>query len=124
MRRPDDDEELPGLWGLPAGTLAGRETWEEAVWRAGREKLGVEVRPVRLLEEGRQERGEGRLHMRLYEAELQRGEPTVPQPVRGVTQYTAWDWAAPDRLEEAAAAGSLCSRLCLRWLDRDRDPGG
>lgn len=123
VRRPDDDEELPGLWGLPAGTLAEDESWEEAVRRTGRQKLGVDLGPVRIVEEGRQAREGYRLHMRLYRAELEGGEPRVPQPVGGVTQYTAWSWSAPERLEEAAAAGSLCARLCLRWAEREDGPG-
>ena len=44
VRRPDDDDDLPGVWGLPAASLAEGESEEDAVRRAGREKLGVEVR--------------------------------------------------------------------------------
>ena len=47
VRRPEDDESLPGVWGLPAASLAGSESEEDAVRRAGREELGVEVVPVR-----------------------------------------------------------------------------
>ena len=41
VRRPDDDEDLPGAWGLPAATLAEGESEEDAVRRAGRDNLGV-----------------------------------------------------------------------------------
>ena len=35
VRRPDDDESLPGVWGLPAASLAQGESEEDAVRRAG-----------------------------------------------------------------------------------------
>ena len=47
VRRPDDDENLPGVWGLPAVSLAAGESEEDAVRRAGRDKLGVELRARR-----------------------------------------------------------------------------
>lgn len=119
VRRPPDDEELPGLWGLPAGSLRPGEGWKEAVVRAGREKLGVELEPTALLAEGTTERADYVLHMRLYGARIVEGAPSVPQPVDGITQYTAWRWAPAARLREAADRGSLCSRLCLKALGRE-----
>lgn len=118
VRRPEDDEELAGLWGLPAATLGEGEAWSDAVARAGRQKLGVDLGSESLLAEGEQDRGDRRLRMRLYTAEVVEGEPVVPQPEPGVTQYTSWEWAPPERLAESARRGSLCSRLCLEALDR------
>lgn len=115
VRRPPDDEDLPGAWGLPAASLREGESWEDAVRRAGREKLGVRLRPGPLLREGQLEREAYVLHMRLYGAEIAAGEPEVPQEEGGVTQYTAWAWAPVERLRPAARLGSLCSRLCLAW---------
>lgn len=116
VRRPPDDDELPDLWGLPAASLGPGESWWEAVGRAGLDKLGVELGGIRLLREGRAERSGYTLHMRLFQAEVAAGDPSVPQAAGGVTQYADWAWAPPDRLREAASAGSLCSRLCLEWL--------
>jgi ADP-ribose pyrophosphatase YjhB (NUDIX family) len=105
VRRPDDDEDLPGAWGLPAATLADGESQEDAVRRAGRDKLGVEVRPLRALgEEG---------FMTDWEAELLFGEPAVPQPGPH-TQYAELRWGDPSELVPAARRGSLCSRVLLR----------
>jgi ADP-ribose pyrophosphatase YjhB (NUDIX family) len=118
VRRPPDDDDLPGVWGLPAGTLREGEGWEEAVRRAGLEKLGVRVRPGEVLAEGELEREAYRLHMRLFAASIESGAPSVPQAVEGVTQYDAWAWAPVERLEPAARAGSLCSRLGLSWAGR------
>lgn len=114
VRRPADDDDLPNAWGLPAGSLREDESWADAVRRAGREKLGVELEPGDVLEEGEIERASYTLRMRLYDARIVEGTPAVPQPCTNVTQYAELDWAEAKRFEPAAAAGSLCSRLFLR----------
>jgi 8-oxo-dGTP diphosphatase len=111
--RPPDDPDLPDAWGLPAGRVRPGESWEDAVRRAGREKLGVELEVGRELNRGSLQRATYRLEMRLFEAKITRGEPRVPQDTPGVTQYRAWRWATPDALRPAAERGSLCCRLCL-----------
>ena len=105
VRRPDDDESLPGLWGLPAATLAEGESEEDAVRRAGLEKLGVEVRPLQRLGE--------ELTMTGWRVEIVAGEPSVPQPGPN-TQYAELRWGDARELAPAAREGSLCSRVLLR----------
>lgn len=117
VRRPDDDEELPGLWGLPAASLRAGEGWTDAAARVGPEKLGVDLAVGEALREGEADRGGYRLRMWLFGAEVLSGEPEVPQAAPGVTQYAEWAWAPPARLREAAEQGSLCSRLCLEHLE-------
>jgi 8-oxo-dGTP diphosphatase len=113
VRRPDGDESLPGVWGLPAASLDKDESEEDAVRRAGREKLGVDVRPVRPLG------SEG--GMTDWEAELVAGSPSVPQDGPN-TQYSELRWDKADALVPAARQGSLCSRALLRvrGLDWER----
>jgi ADP-ribose pyrophosphatase YjhB (NUDIX family) len=118
VRRPPDDPDLPLAWGLPAASLGPGEDWAAAVRRAARDKLGLDVQPGTVLEAGGLERAAYLLEMRLYEARVLRGEPSVPQPVAGVTQYVDWRWGEPAELGPAAAAGSLCSRLYLAWTRR------
>jgi 8-oxo-dGTP diphosphatase len=113
VRRPDDDESLPGVWGLPAVSLVNGESEEDAVRRAGREKLGVEVEP---LEPVGSERG-----MTDWEASVSAGAPAVPQPGPN-TQYTALRWGEPAELVPAARAGSLCCRVLLRARGLDWGP--
>jgi 8-oxo-dGTP diphosphatase len=115
VQRPDDDEDLPGAWGLPAASLGPDESWADAGRRAGREKLGVELHVGDVLQEGSLQRARYRLDMRLYAARVVHGQPLVPQAVAGVTQYQAWRWGAAADVEPAAARGSLCSRLYLAW---------
>jgi 8-oxo-dGTP diphosphatase len=109
VRRPDDDASLPGLWGLPAVSLREDESEHDAVLRAGRDKLGVEVEPVEPL--GADE-GDG-VAMRDWSVRIVAGEPEVPQPRDG-TQYVGLRWGEPPELVPAARAGSLCARVLLR----------
>jgi 8-oxo-dGTP pyrophosphatase MutT (NUDIX family) len=112
VRRPEDDEELPGLWGLPAASLEPGETEAQAVRRAGRVKLGVEVRPLDPIGEATAERSGYRIRMRDWEAEIASGRPAVPQPGPG-TQYDELRWGAAVELTPAARAGSLCCQVLL-----------
>jgi ADP-ribose pyrophosphatase YjhB (NUDIX family) len=113
VRRPEHDESLPGTWGLPAATLAHGESEEEAVRRAGREKLGVDVRPLGVVGEDEDERPGYRIAMRDWAVEIAAGEPSVPQSAAG-TQYVALRWGEAEDLAPAAARGSLCARVLLR----------
>lgn len=113
VRRPDGDSDLPGVWGLPAGSHAEGESDEALIRRIGREKLGVDTVGLGVLAAGHLDRDGDRLSMRLHAARLVSGEPEVPQPASGVTQYAEWRWRAPAALRPGAAEGSLCCRLAL-----------
>lgn len=127
VRRPDEPgEELPGLWGLPAVTLHEEESAEDGVRRIGREKLAVELTPLRALAEGEQRRDSYALHMTVYAASMA-GEPSAPggpsrESTATGTQYDAVDWLPAESFREAADAGSLCCRLLL--VHPHHDPVG
>jgi ADP-ribose pyrophosphatase YjhB (NUDIX family) len=116
VRRPKDDEDLPNVWGLPAGSLKNNETFEDTVARAAMDKLGVKVDIMKLVNEGEIGRDGYVLHMKEYEASITEGSPKVPQPIVGITQYAEWRWGTADDLVEAAQKGSLCSRLFLQSI--------
>ncbi len=118
VRRPPDDEDLPDLWGLPAGSLRPGEDWADAVRRAGRDKLGIALEVGPELNRGTLERAGYTLEMRLLAARILSGSPVVPQAVDGVTQYPEWKWGTAGDLVPAAERGSLCSRLFLERLRR------
>jgi ADP-ribose pyrophosphatase YjhB (NUDIX family) len=105
--RSGEDDELPGIWGLPAGTFRGPETIEDLISRIGREKLGVELVPVRKLASGHQIRSQYLLEMELWEASM-KGTPT----------HREWRWATIDSLQPGAAAGSLCCDLAVKSKGR------
>src|SRR5262245_29606284 len=103
IRRPLDDDELPGIWGLPAGTARGTETVDEVITRIGRDKLGVRLTPVRRVASGVQDRSAYRLEMELWEVQME-----------GIPSYPEWQWAALDLLRPGKALGSLCCDLALK----------
>jgi ADP-ribose pyrophosphatase YjhB (NUDIX family) len=113
VRRPEHDDSLPGVWGLPATTLRAGESERDAVVRAGREKLGVAVEPLAPIGADEEERPEHRIAMRDWAARIVAGQPAVPQAAGG-TQYVDWRWGDPAELAPAARAGSLCARVLLR----------
>ena len=106
LRRPDDDDELPGIWGLPAGSFRTGETRAVLVRRIGDHKLGVELEVGPVLASDRQIRAAYILEMDLVEARMN-GTPT-----RG-----EWTWAGPEILEPGRKDGSLCCELALDFLD-------
>jgi ADP-ribose pyrophosphatase YjhB (NUDIX family) len=111
-RRPDNDDELPGIWGLPAGTFRDDETLAELVQRIGKSKLGVILEPIRKLAEGEQQRSAYRLRMELWEVAME-GVPNHPQ----------WRWAGLEVLEPGCAQGSLCCELALYNADLSNKTG-
>jgi ADP-ribose pyrophosphatase YjhB (NUDIX family) len=107
IRRPQDDDELPGIWGLPAGTLRGKETIEDLIERIGRDKLGVKLTPIRKLAAGTQERPRYRLEMDLWEVSME-----------GLPTHAQWKWAGLDLLRPGMGAGSLCCELAIKSESR------
>jgi hypothetical protein len=99
---------------LPAATVALGESWRGAARRAGRDKLGVDLKVGQELNRGESERAGYVLEMRMYRGVIVRGQPRVPQSTPGITQYRDWRWDKPAVLENAAAQGSLCCRLFLQ----------
>jgi 8-oxo-dGTP diphosphatase len=117
VQRPSDDDNLPDVWGLPAGTLKENESFNDAVERSAKEKLGVTVEIIKLLNEGKIERNKYTLFMKEYEVKILKGKIVVPQNVKGITQYQKYKWATPKILVAAAQKGSLCSRLYLATIN-------
>jgi len=109
IRRPDNDDELPGVWGLPAGTCRGFETTEDVIGRIGRDKLHAKLAPVRKLASGTQDRPAYRLEMELWEARIEGG---------GEPLYPKWQWASVDLLRPGAVSGSLCCALAIQSKSR------
>lgn len=101
-RRSDDDDELPGVWGLPAGSYRDTETLAELITRIGRDKLGVSLTPIRKVAQGRQQRESYILDMEVWEAGMS-GEPS----------HASWQWATAEILITGKLVGSLCCRLAL-----------
>lgn len=113
VRRPDDDEDLPGVWGLPAGSYEPDETDVDLVRRIGREKLGIDLEPGVPVASGSAERPGYALEMDLWTAAIVSGVPEVGPGGGARTRYSDWRWDDPSALEDGAREGSLCCRLGL-----------
>jgi len=108
VRRPDNDDELPGVWGLPAGTFRNSESVEELIARIGQQKLGVTLVPIRKLTEGTQDRPAYRLQMELWEVSME-----------GTPKHPAYQWSRVDVLKAGVTLGSLCCELAVS-LDAEK----
>lgn len=114
VRRPPDDDRLPGVWGLPAVSLRPGELPEAGLRRVGREKLGAELEPVSLVGIKSMDRGEYELILMDLEARLVRGEPSVADADTTATRYVDQRWTEDlTLLADAARRGSLCSQILL-----------
>ena len=109
VQRADDDDELPGIWGLPAGSYRGSETREELIRRIGHDKLGVAMTPLRLLASGAQDRTAYRIQMELWAVAIDKNPSTLP-----TGKAVVWKWVDPPALQEGSAKGSLCCQLALQ----------
>jgi len=117
VRRPDDDEHLPGVWGLPATSIKDNESDHDAAYRLGTHKLGATITLDEVLVEGSQERATQHLAMSLYSATLDVESPKFPEPndqIDGSTYYTDWQWDRLESLNPGATMGSLCCQLALQ----------
>ncbi|MDA0770767.1 MAG: NUDIX hydrolase [Chloroflexi bacterium] len=126
VRRPDDDDEFPGMWGLPAASCRDGEDEMEAAQRIATLKLGTRIEICATLGKGSQERPSYVIEMTLLEGFLTAGSPVrlpsggTGSQSDGVTVYTAYRWGQATDLSNSAAGGSLCSQLLLisrglRW---------
>ena len=116
VRRPYDDVDLPGIWGLPATVIKHGESPHTAAHRIATLKLGGKMTLGIMLAEGAQERTTQRLVMSLYAATIDSSLPKLPNPtmnVGGVTYYIGWKWAPIETLTVGAQRGSLCCQLAL-----------
>jgi 8-oxo-dGTP pyrophosphatase MutT (NUDIX family) len=116
VKRPLDDDSLPGYWGFPAASKKSpEENWEDTVKRAAKIKLDIEVKIVKIIGQDTIERKKHNLVLRDYEVDITKGKPTVPQQVKGVTQYSNLKWTNDfSDLKKSARDGALCSRIFLR----------
>lgn len=112
VKRPEEDPEFGGAWGLPAVSLKEGESVEEGAMRVGEEKLGTRVEVLQPVAFGVEERAAYTLKLWVVEARLLT-EPLLPEPKPGKTYYRAYRYGEPLELREAARQGSLCSRLYL-----------
>jgi ADP-ribose pyrophosphatase YjhB (NUDIX family) len=128
VKRPDDDPDLRGAWGLSAVTMVSNELPEQAALRVCREKLNCEATPVRFLGLMYQERNSYDIFLMDIEMELTGDtQPDVHQAHTEHTAYVDQKWTNdPMDLMPSARHGSCCSSIFLtdrglldrsEWID-------
>lgn len=115
VKRPDEDADLPGNWGLPATTLHLGELPEDAARRVCREKLGCEGVPIRLIGTMFQKRNAYDLVFMDMEVLLTGDkQPDFTAAHTNSTVYVDQAWTNDvSRLIPAARHGSCCSTIFL-----------
>lgn len=69
VRQPPNDY-LSNIWGLPTSSLKEKEAFEDVVVRSAKDKLGLNVRIVKFVNEGEIEKDQYILHMKEFEVEI------------------------------------------------------
>jgi 8-oxo-dGTP diphosphatase len=124
VRRPDDDPDLAGGWGFPAGSSIDGETPEMVAARVCQERLGCTATPTRLIGIMFQKRNSYDIF--LMDLELTLDEGQVADIAKADTVHTAYvdqKWSTdPMDLMPGARKGSCCSSIFLTdrgLLDRE-----
>jgi hypothetical protein len=115
VKRPDDDPDLRGAWGLPALTAKPNELPEETARRVCREKLGCDGVPTRFLGAMVQKRNSYDICLMDIEVQLNGAtSPDVAKATAPSTRYSQQKWTnQPMDLMPAAKEGSCCASIYL-----------
>lgn len=115
VKRPEDDPDLRGAWGLPAATMTADELPEAAALRVCREKLACSAQPKRFLGVMFQKRNAYDIF--LMDIEMAVDEETEPDVKKARSRHTVYidqKWSSdPLDLLPSAKHGSCCSSIFL-----------
>ncbi|MBI5357276.1 NUDIX hydrolase [Candidatus Saccharibacteria bacterium] len=115
VKRPQNDSEFPGSWGLPAVSTKPGELPEQAALRVCQEKLSCSAIPIRFIGAMFQKRANYDIVMMDIEMILdQKTKPDVKKAKTENTTYIEQRWSdKPSDLLESAKKGSCCSSIFL-----------
>jgi 8-oxo-dGTP diphosphatase len=124
VKRPENDPDLRGNWGLPAVTLQPGELPEQAARRVCREKLNCEAETCRFLGIMFQKRNSYDIYLMDIEMVLADGQdPNIHSATTKSTAYIEQKWSTdPLDLMDSAKHGSRCNSIFLtdkNLLDRE-----
>ncbi|MEI7690218.1 MAG: NUDIX hydrolase [bacterium] len=110
--RNRNEDSFPLVWSLPSHFVKEGESFEQTVERVGHDKLGVSLKVIKLLNEGKAEREDFIIFMHDYLAEITYGAPhIVPE-----NPYEEMKWEKPDtQLSNMKVMGDCC-RLYKEYL--------
>ncbi len=115
LRSPSKDS-YPVTWSLPSHYVSEGEEFSDTIRRIGEGKLGVELESVKLVNEGKSDRGNFTLFMHDYEVRVAAGEPHIVSD-----DYTELKWAEPHvHLDSMEVMGDCC-RLYKEYLTENKE---
>lgn len=91
------------------------ESHEDAAKRAAKDKLGVEVKIVKVIGDLTHDKGEYLEHLTEYLVNITKGDISLKARDKSVSLYSDYKFTSdPSILVLAARDGSLCSRIFLK----------
>lgn len=115
VKRPDDDPDLSGHWGLPAASMKDGELPEQAAVRVCKEKLDCKAVPIRFVGLMYQKRNSYDIF--LMDIEMSLGDNQTADVHSANTENTKYIdqmWTGdPMDLMASAKGGSCCSSIFL-----------
>jgi 8-oxo-dGTP diphosphatase len=84
IKRADDEEVFPGMWGIPGGTVEPTDaTLEAALSRECEEEVGIVIKHSALIADDIHDKGDKGAIYLVYKSEYQSGEP---KPLDGTAE--------------------------------------
>lgn len=106
-------ESYPLVWSLPSHFMNAGESPEDTIRRIGRHKLGVELQPGELVNEGYGERVKYKLFMHDYIATVTGGNPCINSD-----DFVELRWSEPTKQLDSMIEMGDCCRLYKEFLTR------
>lgn len=110
LRSPDKDS-YPSIWSLPSHYVEKGEEHKNTIKRIGENKLGILLEPIKLINEGKSDRGDFILFMHDYEVKIISGEPHIVSD-----DYTEIKWFEPIKQINSMNIMGDCCRLYKEYL--------
>ncbi|MCX6728363.1 MAG: NUDIX domain-containing protein [Candidatus Saccharibacteria bacterium] len=109
--RSPKKKEFPLVWSLPSHFMEPGETYTDTIKRIGTYKLGVDLEPICLLNEGYGERDDFKLFMHDYLVKVKVGEPHICSD-----DYTQLVWEDAETFLPTVKVKGDCTRLYEEYL--------
>jgi hypothetical protein len=127
VKRPRENPDSPGEWGIPAFTLFAAETINDGIGRIGKSKLGVCVDLGPVLSCELQHHPSHTFHLAPRVATLEDATAMISlcetsgryDDTRSPTMYGHWQGAHSTVSTRSATTASLCCQLLLRVVSRN-----
>ena len=113
--RSPNKSSYPSTWSLPSHFVGENEKFQDTVERIGKDKLGVSMKALKLINEGKSDRGNFILFMHDYEAKIIEGEPHI---VSG--DYIELKWSEPNNQFQSMETMGDCCRLYKEYLETSK----